>query len=195
MVKALIVAVVMSAWAPTAALAQAWQGYKATSADESPLELKLQGWGKAAIKAAGYDKGPNSNNTGDVYFYTIRAEDKDYRSFVGINESSVFRIWNQDTLQNYAGRYFKNQTIEFGELDDIYNGRAQFKFIPFNYTENNVKNNCSVFRSTWDYLASVGWFCAKPGKSLSLDAIKTFITHISFKQNLTPKDEGVLPTP
>ncbi len=66
MVKVLIVAVVMSAWAPTAALAQAWQGYKATSADESPLELKLQGWGKAAIKAAGYDKGPNSNNTGDV---------------------------------------------------------------------------------------------------------------------------------
>ncbi|KJV06077.1 hypothetical protein VZ95_20930, partial [Elstera litoralis] len=159
------------------------------------MELKLTGWGKAAIKSAGYDKGANSTNSGEVYFYTIRAEDKDYRSFVGVNESTHFRHWNQDTLQNYAGRYFKDFSLEFGELDDLYHGRAQFKFIPFSYTASSQVNNCSIFRSAWDYLSSVGWFCAKPGKPLSPDAIKTFITHISYKQFLTPKDEGTLPTP
>lgn len=190
-----IIPTIMLFTASSAALAQSWQGFKATSADESPLELKLTGWGKAAIKSAGYDKGSNSNNSGEVYYYTIRAEDKDYRSFISVNESTHFRQWNQDTLQNYASRYFKDFSLEFGELDDLYHGRAQFKFIPFTYTANSQKNNCSIFRSAWDYLSSVGWLCAKPGKSLSSDAIKTFITHISYKQLLTPKDEGTLPTP
>lgn len=177
----------------TSAFAQTWEGYKSTPASESPLEVKLKGWGKEAIRSAGYDKGKNSSNTGEVYYYTIRAETVDYRSFIGVNESTVFRHWNQDTLQNYAGRYFKNVELSFGDLDDIYNGRAQFKFIPVHFTENGKKNSCAVFRSTWDYLSSVGWLCAKSEKNLSLDAIKTFITHISFKTNLTPSGEAELP--
>ncbi len=173
--------------------AQSWEGFKQTPASESPIDIKIKGWGKDAIRSSGQDKGANSNNTGEVRYYMIRSETADYKSFIGIYESTVFRQWNQDTLQNYAGRHFKNVELSFGDLDDIYNGRAQFKFIPVSFTENGKKNNCAMFRSAWDYLSSVGWLCAKPEKNLSIEAVKTFITHIGFKNHLTPKDEGELP--
>lgn len=177
----------------TPSFGQTWEGYKPTPATESPIEVKLKGWGKETIRSSGYDKGNNSNNTGEVYYYTIRSETADYKSFIGIYESTVFRQWNQDTLQNYAGRHFKNVDLSFGDLDDIYNGRAQFKFIPVGFTENGKKNNCAMFRSTWDYLSSVGWLCTKSEKNLNIEAVKTFITHIGFKKYLTPQDEGELP--
>lgn len=177
------------------ALSQTWQGYKQTATSESPIELKLSGWGKAAITAAGFNQGLNSSGSAEVYHYTIRAEDKNYDSYISIHEATHFRQWNQNTLQNYAGSFFKNLSLDFGDLDDVYHGRANYKFIPFSYSQGGKKSNCGIFRSTWDYLASVGWVCAKAEGQLSVDTIKTFITHISYKQHLVPKDEGTLPTP
>ncbi|MFY8105754.1 MAG: hypothetical protein ACOVKO_02480 [Elstera sp.] len=193
MVKAWLVAGMLSALVPTVALAQTWSEAKVISKEESPLELKLQGWGKSAIKTARQATGETNDRRGTSYFHSVFYQNESYEAYVGLHEAAHFVHWNQNTIQNIAKRYFKEEDLEFGSYIDVDHGRAEYRAIPSKFTKNGKAVNCWTFRAYWDRFSSDGYLCSRTATAPSDAAIRTFITHISYKTALEPKGEGVLP--
>ncbi len=195
MVKAWVVAGVLSALVPTVALAQTWGEPKVIPSSESPLQLKLLGWGKENIKIARQAIGETNDSRGTSYFHSVQYQTGAYQGYVGLFEAAHFVEWNQDTIQNIARRYFDDPNIEFGSYIDVGYNRADFRTIPLSFSKNGRKFHCWVFRSYWDRYLSDGFLCNLTGAPVPDSTIRTFITHISYKTALEPKDEGTLPTP
>ncbi len=195
MVKAWVIAVGLGALVPTAVLAQTWSEAKPINKDESPLELKLQGWGKAAIKTARQAIGETDDRRGTSYFHSVFYQNQSYEAYVSFHEAAHFVNWNQNTIQNITKRYFKEDDIEFGSYIDVDHGRADYRTIPLKFTKNGKAVNCWTFRAYWDRFSSDGYLCSRTSTPASEAIIRTFITHIAYKTVLEPKDEAALPTP
>lgn len=175
------------------AAAQEWSKPEIVSIPDSPLNFALTGWGKKALERVILVRGSTNDGRGSAEIYFAKAAADGYEANVIMHEAMQTVHWEQNTIQNIAASKFKNIELQFGEYFDIEYGAADFRAIPVNFTQNGKKMSCGVFRSYWRNFSTDGYLCAAAGKTLSPDAIRTFITHISYRSALTPKDEGSLP--
>lgn len=177
------------------ASAQTWKEPKDISPAESPIDLKLAGWGKASIRKAVEVIGETDDMRRDASINVVVASAQNYLAVVHINEAHHFVNWQQNTIQNIAQGLFSGKALEFGQYQDVSHGSADFRWIPTQVTEKGTTNNCAVFRAYWERYMSQGYLCALAGKPLPETAPASFITHIAYKNALVPKDDGSLPTP
>ncbi|KJV08725.1 hypothetical protein VZ95_15935 [Elstera litoralis] len=175
--------------------AQTWKEPKDISPAESPLDLKLAGWGKSSFQRAVEIIGETNDMRRDVSINIVVAAAQNYIAVVHMNEAHHFVHWEQDTIQNISQQLFANKTLDFGSYQDVSHGSADFRWIPVKVTDKGATNNCAVFRAYWDRYTSRGYLCTLGGKPLPETAPANFITHIAYKTALVPKDEGSLPTP
>ncbi|MFY8105755.1 MAG: hypothetical protein ACOVKO_02485 [Elstera sp.] len=177
------------------AFAQTWKEPRDISPTESPIDLKITGWGKSAVKRAVEIVGETNDLRRDATINVVVASAQNYLAVVHMNEAYHFVHWEQDTVQNIAQKLFGDKTLEFGKYQDVSHGSADFRWIPTQVTEKGTTNHCAVFRAHWERYMSQGYLCALGGKPLPESAPANFITHIAYKNALVPKDEGTLPTP
>lgn len=175
------------------AAAQDWGKPEIVPIPDSPLNIALTGWGKKALERVILVRGSTNDRRGNAEIYFVKAAADGYDADIVIREAMQTVSWEQNTIQNIASRKFKNVELQFGEYFDIEYGAADFRAIPVSFTDKGNKMSCAVFRSYWRNYFSDGYLCAAAGKTLPPDAVKTFITHISYRNALTPKDEGSLP--
>ncbi len=175
------------------AQAQTWGDAKQISAEESPIDIKLTGWGKASIKRATTNEGKADNIRIGGLNHAVTVEKDGYRAFVIIHEGVPGSFWHQDTIQNMATKAFSRVTLEMGDYFDLDYGAADFRLLPISFTENNKKMSCAYYRAYWRNYFARGHICAPAGQPLSQDAAKTFVSHIAYKSALVPADEGKLP--
>lgn len=187
-------AVVLSTlfWTPFAQ-AQTWGEAKQIAAEESPIDIKLTGWGKTSIKRAMTSEGKADNVRIGGFNHAIVAEKDGYRAFVIIHEAVPGSFWNQDTIQNMAQKTFSRFTLEIGDYFDLDYGAADFRLLPLSFTDKDKKMSCTYYRAFWRNYNTQGYLCAPAGQTLSQEAAKTFVSHISYKSALVPENEGKLP--
>ncbi len=177
----------------TAATAQEWGRARDIPAAESLIDIKLKGWGKASIVKATTNAGGANDLRMEVINSSVTAVSGGYYAAVVVHEAPNQTTWNQDTIQNIANSFFSQYQPELGEYFDVDHGPAEFRAIPVRITDKDKKVNCAAYRAYWRSYSSLGLLCAPPGQPLAQETVKTFITHIAYKKELAPKDEGVLP--
>ncbi|WP_395832415.1 hypothetical protein [Elstera sp.] len=195
MISARIIGLGLALLCSPTVLAQTWSEPTTIPAAQSPLELKLVGWGKEKITRARQAIGKTDDSRGDSYFHSVFYQTSSYQAYVGFHEAAHFVQWEQNTIQNIAKRFFDDPNLEFGSYIDVDHGRADFRTIPLSFSKNGTPIHCWAFRSYWDRYQADGFLCGLTGKPIPDSTIRTFITHFSYKTALEPKDEGMLPTP
>ncbi|MCK6444650.1 hypothetical protein [Elstera cyanobacteriorum] len=176
--------------------AQQWGSAREIPAEQSMIDIKLTGWGKSSIRRASTNAGGDNNIHMEVINSSITASAQGYYAVVVVHEAPNQTTWNRDTIQNIANRFFSENQPVLGEYFDVDHGPADFRAIPVAVTgKDGKKNNCAAYRAYWRSYSALGFICAANGAALAPETVKTFITHIAYRGELTPKDEGTLPTP
>lgn len=177
----------------TPAAAQQWGNARDIPPSESLIDIKLKGWGKASFVKATTNAGGANDLRMEVINSSVTAASGGYYAALVVHEAPNQTTWNQDTIQNIANSFFSQYQPELGEYFDVDHGPAEFRAIPVRITDKDKKVNCAAYRAYWRSYSSLGLLCAPPSQPLPPETVKTFITHISYKNELAPKGEGVLP--
>lgn len=186
-------ALITGIFIPSVTQAQTWSESTTISADQSPIDIKLIGWGKASIKRAMTSEGKADTIRIGGVNHAVVAEKNGYRAFISIHDAVTGSSWYQDTIQNMAQKAFSSFSITTGDYFDLDYGAADFRLLPLSFSQNGKTISCAFYRAYWRQYAAHGYICAPADQPLSQEAAKTFVSHIAYRTALVPTNEGQLP--